>query len=88
MGYYLPITDYAGQQYRKRVEDETKSPYHIERKYRIILDGIKRDGPSSRQLLYMQARRQQKKRKEVQPERFSLEKGMVKGKGERINVHA
>ena len=49
MGYYLPITDYAGQQYRRRVDDETKSPYHIERKYRIVLGAIKEDEQPSHQ---------------------------------------
>lgn len=85
MGYYLPITDYVGQQYRKRVEGETKNPYHIERKYRIILDGIKRDEQPNKQLIYQYARKQ-KQKKDKAKKRFSLKKGMVKGKGERVNV--
>lgn len=86
MGYYLPITDYAGQQYRRRVDDETKSPYHIERKYRIVLGAIKEDEQPSRQLLYEHARKQKERKRNKNKERFSIEKGMVKGKGERINV--
>lgn len=86
MGYYLPITDYAGQQYRRRVDDETKSPYHIERKYRIVLGAIKEDEQPRHQLLYERARKQTKKRDNENKQRFSLEKGMVKGKGEHINV--
>lgn len=86
MGYYLPITDYAGQQYRKRVEEDGKSPYHIERKYRIVLGAVKEDEEPNRQLLHEHARKQKEKKKAKNKQRFSIEKGMVKGKGERINV--
>lgn len=88
MGYYLPITDYAGQQYRKRIDGEKKSPYHIERKYRIILDAVKRDEHPNQSLLYMYARRKEEERQIEDKKRFSLNKGMVKGKGERVNVQA
>lgn len=86
MGYYLPITDYTGQQYRRRVEDTGKSPYHIERKYRIKLGLIKSDEEPNRQLLYEQARRQKRDHEQRRKKRFSLDKGKVEGKGEQINV--
>ncbi|HZW68044.1 MAG TPA: hypothetical protein VFF20_05515 [Pseudogracilibacillus sp.] len=85
MGYYLPINDVVSEQYRKRVEESVKSPYYIERRYHIILDAIKRDDGSNRPLVYKSATKV-KKEKQAGKERFSLEKGLVKGKGERINV--
>lgn len=85
MGYYLPINDAVSEQYRKRVEDNVKSPYYIERRYHIILDAIKREDGSHRRLVYKSAAKV-KKEKKTSKERFSIEKGLIEGKGERINV--
>ncbi len=86
MGYYLPITDYTGQQYRRRVEDPGKSPYHIEKAYRIQFPRVKGDDKPKNRLLYEQARRSKAESKGKRKERFSLDKGQVEGKGEKINV--
>jgi len=88
MGYYLPINDYAAQQYRIRVKN-VKSPYHIERKYKIVFKPVTNDNQSANRLLYTYAQKQKKGRKLENKQRFSLEKGSsVTGKGERINVQA
>lgn len=86
MGYYLPITDYAGQQYRRRVEKSSKSPYHIERSYKIVFHPVKEDERPKRDLICEQARKQRSQKKDRKRKRFSRELNPVEGKGERINV--
>lgn len=86
MGYYLPITDYQGQQYRRRVERTGTSPYHIEQSYKVVFDRISQDDPIDGKLLYQKAKKQTVKKEPKKRKRFSGKDGKVEGKGEHINV--
>lgn len=87
MGYYLPITDYAGQQYRRRLEKKPESPYHIERSYRIIFHPIKSDERAKHELKYEKAKIKRLKDDNVAQSRKRFSRKVEEeGKGEYINV--
>src|SRR5690625_2726917 len=87
MGYYLPITDYGAEQYRRRVTRNKTSPYHIERSYKIVFHGITRDERSYCEMVYERAKRKKPdKNREKERKRFSRQIEFEEGKGEIVNV--
>lgn len=86
MGYFLPIRDYQGEQYRRRVERTSGSTYHVEKSYRVVFHAISEEERRDPKLVYQQAKRKAVKQEEKKRKRFSGKDGKVEGKGDHINV--
>ncbi len=87
MGYFLPIRDYQGEQYKRRIVGSNHT-YQVDRTYRVVFHKISNDNQADRKLTYVAAQKSVVKRNEKMKKRrrFTSGGGKVAGKGEHINM--
>lgn len=89
MGYLLPVTPYAYNNYHKRTINHAANIYYIERKYRVIFQEMKREQESETKSLreaYLKAKYPIVKSKPHKLD-IMLAKPMEQHKGRQINLH-